>query len=166
MVSTGLSIFKSSCPCTNPLATVQSAPITIAITVSFMLLLLFPLERFSYQRQTMFSLGSPIDLKSPQVSTTLLRILAALNNAVVWMVSTRSLIFTFSSPSVNPLVTVPPSLSCSIVFFSSLARSWYLLLVTLSFSFTLWLAGTANSTIRQVLFFLLTITRSNRLTDI
>ena len=37
-------------------------------------------------------------------------------------------------------------------FFSSLSRSWYLSLFSLSFSFTLWSAGTAKSTIRQVLF--------------
>ena len=45
------------------------------------------------------------DSKSPQVSRTLLRILADLNNAVVWMVSTRPLIFKSSSPCTNPLVT-------------------------------------------------------------
>ena len=44
------------------------------------------------------------DSKSPQVSRTLLSILAVLNNVVVWMVSTRPLT---SSPFNNPLVTVP-----------------------------------------------------------
>ena len=44
--------------------------------------------------------------KSPQVSRTLLSILADFNNAVVWMVSTRPLISKSSSPSTNPLVTV------------------------------------------------------------
>ena len=38
-------------------------------------------------------------------------------------------------------------------FFSSLARSRYFSHFSLSFSFTLWSAGTAKSTIRQVLFF-------------
>ena len=38
-------------------------------------------------------------------------------------------------------------------FFSSLAKSKYLSLFSLSFSFTLWLAGTAKSAIRQFLFF-------------
>ena len=42
-----------------------------------------------------------------QVSRTLLSILVDLNNAVVWMVSTRPVISKFSSPSINPLVTVP-----------------------------------------------------------
>ena len=55
----------------------------------------------------MVSRRSLSDNKSPQVSGTLLSILADLNNAVVWMVSTRPLIFKFSSPCTNPLMTVP-----------------------------------------------------------
>ena len=47
------------------------------------------------------------DSKSPQVSRTLLSILAVLNNAVAWMVSTRPPTFKSSSPFSNPLVTVP-----------------------------------------------------------
>ena len=47
------------------------------------------------------------DSKSPQVSRTLLGILAVLNNAVVWMVSTRPLTSKSSSPFSNHLVTVP-----------------------------------------------------------
>ena len=47
------------------------------------------------------------DKKSPQVSRTLLSILAVLNNAVVWMVSTRPPTSKSSSPFSNPLVTVP-----------------------------------------------------------
>ena len=47
------------------------------------------------------------DSKSPQVSKTLLSILADLNNAVVWMVSTCSLISKSSSPFINPLRIVP-----------------------------------------------------------
>ena len=46
------------------------------------------------------------DSKSPQVSRTLLRILVILNNAVVWMVYTRSPTSKSSSPFNNPLVTV------------------------------------------------------------
>ena len=42
------------------------------------------------------------DIKSPQVSRTLLSILVDLDNAVVWMISTRP----FISKSPNPLVTV------------------------------------------------------------
>ena len=46
------------------------------------------------------------DSKSPQVSRTLLSILAVLNNAVVWMVSTLPPTFQSFSPFNNPLVTV------------------------------------------------------------
>ena len=44
------------------------------------------------------------DSKSPQVSRTLLSILTVLNNAVVWMVSTRPPTSKSSSPFSNPLV--------------------------------------------------------------
>ena len=47
------------------------------------------------------------DNKSPQVSRTLLSILAVLNNSVVWMVSTRPPTSKSSSPFNNPLVSVP-----------------------------------------------------------
>ena len=112
--------------------------------------------------------------KSPQVSRTFLSILADLNNALVWMVSTRPLISKSSSACTNPLVTVPsvPITTGSTVtfmfhgFFSSLTRSRYLSLFLLSFSFTLWSDGTAKSTIRHVLLFLLTITRSGHLADV
>ena len=46
------------------------------------------------------------DSKSPQVSRSLLSILADLVNAVVGMVSTCPLIFKSSSPFINPLLTV------------------------------------------------------------
>ena len=45
--------------------------------------------------------------KSPQVSRTLLSILAVINNAVVWMVSTRPPTSKSSSPFNNLLVTIP-----------------------------------------------------------
>ena len=101
------------------------------------------------------------DSKSPQVSRTLLSILAALNNAVVWMVSIRPPTSKSSSPFSNPLVTVPNALiTIGIIvtcmfhsFFNSLARSRYLSFFSHSFSFILWSAGTAKSTILQVLFF-------------
>ena len=50
------------------------------------------------------------DSKSPRVPRTVLCILADLNNAVVWMMSTRPLIFKSSSPCTNPLVPVPSAL--------------------------------------------------------
>ena len=101
------------------------------------------------------------DSKYPQVYRTLLSILADINNAVVWVVSTRPLISKFSSPCTNPLGTVPSTpitTGITIIFmfhkfFSSLARSAYLSLFSLSFSFTLWSGKTAKFTILQVLFF-------------
>ena len=101
------------------------------------------------------------DSKSPQVSRTLLSILAVVNNAVVWMVSTRPPTSKSSSPFSNPLVTVPNApITIGIIvicmfhnFFSSLARSRYLSFFSHSFSFILWSAGTEKSTILQVLFF-------------
>ena len=55
----------------------------------------------------MVSHWSLSDSKSPQVSKTLFSILADLNNAVVWTVSSCPLISKFSSPFTNPLGIVP-----------------------------------------------------------
>ena len=114
------------------------------------------------------------DSKSPQVSRTLLSILAVLNNEVVWMVSTRLPTSKSSSPFSKPLVTVPKApITIGIIvtcifhsFFNLLARSRYLSFFSHSFSFILWSAGTAKSTILQVLFFLLIIIRSGLLAEI
>ncbi len=101
------------------------------------------------------------DSKSPQVSRTLLSILAVLNNAVVWMASTRLPTSKSSNPFNNPLVTVPKApITIGIIvtcmfhsFFNSRARSMYLSFFSDSFSFILWSAGKAKSLL-QVLFFL------------
>ena len=114
------------------------------------------------------------DSESPQVSRTLLSILAVLNNVVVWMVSTRPLISKSSSPFSNPLVTVSKALvtigmivTCMFhSLFNSLAKSRYLYFFSHSFSFIQWSAGTAKSTIFQVLFFLLIIIWSGLLAEI
>ena len=103
------------------------------------------------------------DSKSPQVSKTLFSILAVLNNVVAWMVSTRLPTSKSSSPLSNPLVTVPKApITIGIIvtcmfhsFFNSLAKSRYLSFFPHSFSFILWSARTAKSTILQVLFLLL-----------
>ena len=97
------------------------------------------------------------DSKSSQDSKTLLSILAYLNNAVVKMVSTCLLIANSSSPCTSLLGTVPSvatTIGITVTFmfqnfFGSLARSRYLSLFSLSFSFTLWSARTAKSTIRK-----------------
>ena len=95
------------------------------------------------------------------------------------MVYTRSPTSKSSRPFNNPLVTVPkaPITIGMIVtfmfhsFFHSLARSMYLFFFSHSFSFILWSAGTAKSTILQILFFLfflflLIIIRSGLLAEI
>ena len=114
------------------------------------------------------------DNKSPQVSWTLLSILAVLSNVVIWIVSTRPPTSKSSRPFNNPLVTVPKALItiATIVtfmfhcFFNSLARSKYLSFFSHSFRFILWSAGTAKSTISQILFFLLIIIRPDLLAEI
>ena len=108
------------------------------------------------------------DSKSLQVSRTLLSILVILNNAVIWIVSTRPPTSKSSRPLNNPLVIVPkaPITIGTIVtfmfhsFFNSLARSRYLSFFPHSFSFILWSAGTAKLTILQIFFFLLITLRS------
>ena len=112
------------------------------------------------------------DSKSPQVSRTLLSILAVFNKAVVWMVSTRPPTSKSSRHFNNPLVTVskaPITIGTIVTFmfhsfFNSLARSRYLSF----FSHILWSAGTAKSTILQILFFffLMIIIRSGLLAEI
>ena len=107
----------------------------------------------------MFSYWSSSDNKSFQVSRTRLNILADLNNAVVCMVSNCSLISKSSGPFTYSLVTVPtaPITIGTVVtfmshcFITSLARSRYLSIFSLSFIFTLWSAGTVRSTIQLVL---------------
>ena len=114
------------------------------------------------------------DSNSLQVSRTLLSILAVLNNVVVWMVSTRPSTSKSSSPFSNPVVTVPNApITIGIIvtfmfqrFFNSLARSRYLSFFSHSFSFILWSAGTAKSTILQFPFFLLIIIWSGLLAEI
>ena len=112
--------------------------------------------------------------KFPQVSRTLLSILAVHNNAVVWMVSTRLPTSKSSSPFNNPLVTVPKEpITIGIIvthmfhsFFNSLARTMYLSFFSHSFSFILWSAGSVKSTFMQILFFLLIIIRFGLLAEI
>ena len=114
------------------------------------------------------------DNKSPLVSRTLHSILAVLNNAIVWMVSTRPPTSKSSIPFNNPLATAPKAqipfgIIVTFMFhnlFDSLARSSYLFFFSQSFSSIQWSAGAAKSTIFEVLFSLLIITRSGLLTEI
>ena len=126
------------------------------------IIIIYSLELFTSAFPIVFH-WSVSDMKSPQVPRTLLSILAVLNNAVVWMVSTCPPTSKSSSPFSNPLVTVPYALiiigiivTCMFhsFFFNSLARTRYLSFFSHSFSFILWSAGTAKSTILHVLSFL------------
>ena len=66
----------------------------------------------------MVSKLSLFDNKSPQISRTLLSIMADLSNAVGWMVTTGPLISMFFSPFTNPLVTRPNKpITITVVFF-------------------------------------------------
>ena len=70
------------------------------------------------------------DSKSPHVSRTLLSILTDLNNAVVWIVSTRPFISnSFTSPFINPLVTVTRSSIIIIIIIIIIIRLLLLLLL-------------------------------------
>ena len=108
-----------------------------------------------------FFTGGWVTVSRTQVSKTLLNTQPALNNTVIWMVSTRLLISKSSFPCINPLVTFPstpirigiPVVFIFHCFFSSLARSKHLSRFSLFFSFILWSAGTSKSTFRQVLSF-------------
>ena len=131
-------------------------------TKVIIIIIIYSLE-FSHQRKLMVFHWRLSDRKSPQISRTLLSILAVFNNAVVWMVSTRPPTSKSSRPFNNPLVTVPKaSITIGIIvtfmfhiFKNSLVRSRYLSLFSHSFSFILWSAGTAKSTILQIFFFFL-----------
>ena len=140
-----LSLFSFSFNFT--LWSVGTAKSTILQVLSFLLIItrsgrlaeyysyhcLFFLRAFPHQRKLMVSNWSLSDSKSPQVSRTLLSILTDLNNAVVGMFSTRSVISKSSSPCTNPFVIVPRAAITigTIVtfmfhtFFNSLARSRY-----------------------------------------
>ena len=105
------------------------------------------------------------DSKSPQVSRTVLSILAVLSNAVIWIVSTP-LPNCKSSRFINNSLFIVPKAPITIgtivtfmfhSFFNSPARLRYLSFFLHSFSFILWSAGTAKSTISQILFFVVDI---------
>ena len=158
MTSTRSLISESSCPFTNPLVTVPRAPIIIRIIIIIIIIYSFRVFTSVLADGFHWSLS---DSKSPQVSKNLLGILAILSNTVMWIVSTRPPTSKSSRPFNNPLVIVPkvPITIGTFVtfmfhsFFNSLARSKYLSFFSHSFSFILWSAGTAKSTILQVFFF-------------
>ena len=115
------------------------------------------------------------DNKSPQVSRTLLSILADLSNVVVWIVSTLPPIFKSVGPFTKHLVTVARApITIGIVvtflflgFFNSLARSRYLSFCSPSFNFTLISRDSkAHNSASSLFFIFLLIIRSGRLAEI
>ena len=93
------------------------------------------------------------------VSRTLLSIQADFNNALVWMVSIRPLIFdssTLLSKLLETIQSAPITIYITVGFMSHnflcfLERSKYLSLFSLTLIFTLRSTGSAKSHIRQVL---------------
>ena len=96
------------------------------------------------------------DSKPPQVSRNLLSILTVLNNAVVWIVSTRPPTSKSFSPFSNPLVTVPNAPITIGINVTCMFHS-FLSFFSHSFCFILSSAGTAKSTILQFLFFFVVV---------
>ena len=106
------------------------------------------------------------DSKFPQVSRTLLSILAVFDTAVVWRVFTRPPTSKFFSPFNNPLITEPKApfmigiivtcmFYCLFVFFNSLdCRGTYSSVHILS---VLYCGQPVKSTILQILIFVLII---------
>ena len=113
---------------------------------SWVIIIIFLLDSFSYQLTLMVFHRSLSDSKSPQVSRTLPSILADLTHSVVWTVSNRPVISNSSSLFNNPLVTVPRAqIIINLIvtfmfysFFNSIARSKYFSFFSDSFNFTLW----------------------------
>ena len=113
------------------------------------------------------------DSKSPQVSTTRLRILAVFSNAVVWIVSTRPPNSKSSRPFNNPLVIVsnaPITIGTIVTFmfhrfFNSLARSRYFNFLQI-YSVVRRDSKVYNFVDSLFFFFLLIIMRSGLLTGI
>ena len=99
-------------------------------------LLYYTLQNFHTSISLIVFYMSLSDGKTPQVSRTLLSILADLNNAVVWMISARPPIINSSSPFTKPLgiilsTQITISIAATFIFhslFSSLTRSKYLYL--------------------------------------
>ena len=119
------------------------------------------------------------DSKSPQVSRTLLSILAVLYNAVVWMVPTRPSTSKSSSPFCNPLVTVPKApitidiivtfMFHSLFFFFQFPSKVEVLILLFTF-FQFYYVVNRDSKVdyfaNSLFFLLLIITRSGLLTEI
>ena len=132
------------------------------ISAVLLLQLLLILTIFSHQLTLMVFHWSLSDSMSPQVSRTLRNILANLNNAVVWIVCSYDgpPISNSTNPFTKPLWVVTSTLitiGTNITFmFHNCLVLWQgqdICLSSFSLIFSLWSAGMAKFTIRQVLFF-------------
>ena len=114
-------------------------------------------DQFCYP--SVFELTGPS--KSLQVSRTFLSILAVLNNAITWMVSTRSPNSKSSSPFNSPLVTepnAPITIGIIVTFMFHSCFFYYpskteVPVLLFPLNFILWSASIAKSSILQVPFF-------------
>ena len=123
------------------------------------IIIIYLLEFFT----TTLADGLSQEFEWEQVSRILLSILAVLNNALIWILSTHPLDSKSSNPFNDPLITVPkvPITIGNIVtfmfhscfFFNFLARPRYLFFLSHSLSFIRWSTRTAKSIILQILFF-------------
>ena len=116
------------------------------------------------------------DSKSPQVSRTLLSILAVFYNAVIWMVSTQLPTSESSSPFNNPLVTVPKAPITIGIIVTFMFHSFFQfsskveVLISLFTFFPFYSVVSRDSKVDNfadfLFFFLLIIKKSNLLADI
>ena len=112
------------------------------------------------------------DSKSPQVSMTLLSILAVFNNVVISMVSTRSPTSKSSRPFNNPLLTVPKApITIGIIvtfkFLSFFQFSFKVEVLILLFTFfQFYYVVSREGKVDNFLFLLLIIIRSALLAEI
>ena len=74
--------------------------------ILFLIIIVIHFASFSHKRWLMVFHWSLIDSKSPQVSRTLLSILADVNNVVVWIVLIRPPIFD-SSKALETVPSIP-----------------------------------------------------------
>ena len=86
--------------------TFPTQPCLVLFSFLFIYKLFDSFESFSHHRRLMVFHWSFRDSKSLQVSRTLLSILADLNNAVVWMVATCTVISKSSTPCIQSFVDI------------------------------------------------------------
>ena len=159
-ISAYLMMYTSNIPKYSELSCKSSNAFLVWYLLSFWIFL----TSFSHQNKLI-----AIYSKSPQVSRTLLSILANLNNAVGSFdgLSSSSDFQLFQFPyhafETILIASVITSIPVFHSFLNSLERFKYLSLFLFSLIFTLWSAGMAKITIQLVYFFLLITINNNNL---